>query len=400
MTVKKNNLILAAALALVVAGSIGTAAFAQERAEESVHVEAASDSIEAANYNNTRSNRSTVAARDTNVCDGVTCSDGSCVATSDMCVALEGEAAEEDDLDVLPVGDSASVAPVQDYNSARSNKPSSVNDGGGDCDDTDARCAPGVAGSVDAVCDTVDDDCDGDGLDDGQRAQDYNSSRSNKVKAAANPVDNLDDDDDGDGLPVEASSRTATEVKLFDAYLSADGSTATKALKKGDRLSTSADENDSDEQSGFAHFSDIQGEVRVDQETGKRELLSVAITAQDLRDWNNEDREAFARLQTAVSSNTPEQASLRITQQVLNNEKIEKIEVTQTEARMNYRAEMHLFGLIPIEREVEGRAQAGGTVEIDYPWYRFLSTTPDRTEIENQLRMSIEIMMTLTADPI
>jgi len=101
-----------------------------------------------------------------------------------------------------------------------------------------------------------------------------------------------------------------------------------------------------------------------------------------------------------VASNTPEQASLRIAQQVLNNERIEKIEATQTESRINYRAQMRLFGLIPVEREVKGRAQADGTVEIDYPWYRFLSTTPDREEIENQLRMSIEIMMALMADPV
>jgi hypothetical protein len=126
----------------------------------------------------------------------------------------------------------------------------------------------------------------------------------------------------------------------------------------------------------------------------------VAVAAQDVRNWSNSDREAFKRLQAAVASNTPEQASIRIAQQVLENEKIEKIEATQTEVRLNYRAEMRLFGLIPVEREVEGRAQTNGTVEIDYPWYRFLSTTPDTPDIENQLQTSIEIMMTLTADPI
>jgi pyruvate/2-oxoglutarate dehydrogenase complex dihydrolipoamide acyltransferase (E2) component len=316
-----------------------------------------------------------------------------------MCVAVEGEAVEGSTPDESPVGDSANVAPAQDYNATRSNKPTSVRDGGGDCDDTDERCTPGDAGPADAVCDTIDDDCDGDSIDDGQRAQDYNSSRSNKPNTAANPVDHLDDDDD-DGLSTELNARAAASGQLFGAYLSADGSAGTDALKKGDRLSTSADENDSDEQPEFNRFSDIQGNVQVDQETGKRELSSVAVAAQDLRDWNNEDREAFSRLQAAVASNTPEHASLRITQQVLNNDKIEKLEVTQTEARINYRAEMRLFGFIPVEREVEGRAQADGTVEIDYPWYRFLSTTPDRAEIENQLQTSIEIMMTLTADPI
>ena len=434
---KKYNFILTASLALVLTASVGTIAFAQERAEETTSVEATSDSVEEANYNNTRSNRSAIAAPDTNVCDGVTCADGSCAATSDMCVAVEGEVAEGDTLDRSQAGDSA-VAPVQDYNAARSNKPTAVN-GGGDCDDSDERCTPGSVGPADVVCDTVDDDCDGDSLSDGQQAQDYNATRSNKPGSVSGGDDDCDDaqreitpgecpeestavapaqdynssrsnkpntsiddddDDDGDGLPTEASARATAQGQLFGAYASADATTGTKALKKGDRLSTADPENTSDEKPDFARFSDIKGEVRVDEETGTRELSSVAVAAQDLRNWNSDDREAFSRLQAAVASNTPEQASLRIAQQVLNNERIEKIEATQTEARVNYRAEMRLFGLIPVEREVEGRAQADGTVEIDYPWYRFLSTTPDREEIENQLRMSIKIMMTLTADPI
>jgi len=412
MVLKKSNCIVTTSFALVLIASVGTVAFAQERAEEN-----------------------------TNVCDGVTCPDGSCAATSDMCVAVEGEGAEGNTPDRSQEGDSA-IAPGQDYNATRSNKPTSVNGSGGDCDDGDERCTPGESGQSDAVCDALDDDCDGDSLSDGQQAQDYNSvrsdkpgsvsgggdcddaereitpgecggsaaneaavapaqdynsSRSNKPNTAANPVDGLDDDDDGDGLPTEASARAAAQGQLFGAYVSADAPTGTKALKKGDRLSTTESENTSDSKTDFARFSDITGEVRINEETGRRELSSVAVAAQDLRDWNSDDREAFNRLQTVVASNTPEQASLRIAQQVLNNERIEKIEATQTESRISYRAQIRLFGLIPVEREVQGRAQADGAVEIDYPWYRFLSTTPDREEIENQLRMSIEIMM---ADPV
>ena len=404
---KKYNFILTASLALVLTASVGTIAFAQERAEVN-----------------------------TNVCDGVTCSDGSCVATSDMCVATEGEGAEGSTPDGSQEGDSA-IAPGQDYNAARSNKPTSVSGSGGDCDDGDERCTPGESRQSDAVCDALDDDCDGDSLSDGQQAQDYNSVRSNKPGSVSGgdddcddaqreitpgecpkeptavapaqdynssrsnkPNTSIDDDSDGDGLPTEASARATVQGQLFGAYVSADATAGTKALKKGDRLSTAESENASDGKPEFNRFSDIKGEVRVDEETGKRELSSVAVAAQDLRNWNNDDREGFTRLQAAVASNTPEQASLRIAQQVLDNERIEKIEATQTESRINYKAQMRLFGLIPIEREVEGRAQAKGAVEIDYPWYRFLSTTPDREEIENQLRMSIEIMMTLTADPI
>jgi hypothetical protein len=42
------------------------------------------------NYNNTRSNRSTVAAPiDNNICDGATCPDGSCAPTTDQCAMTE-----------------------------------------------------------------------------------------------------------------------------------------------------------------------------------------------------------------------------------------------------------------------------------------------------------------------
>ncbi|WP_198597365.1 hypothetical protein, partial [Gracilimonas amylolytica] len=57
------------------------------------------------------------------------------------------------------LSDIAKVAPAQDYNSSRSNKPNTIADGVGDGDA----------------------DSDGDGIDDAiETAQDYNSSRSNK----------------------------------------------------------------------------------------------------------------------------------------------------------------------------------------------------------------------------
>ncbi|MGM0633797.1 MAG: hypothetical protein ACQETO_11585 [Pseudomonadota bacterium] len=103
-----------------------------------------------ANYNNSRSNKSTVAGPDTNVCDGVTCSDGSCAATPAECGV---------------VGQARSAA---SYNNSRSNR-STVR-------------GPG--------------DSDGDGLDDGNERANYNNSRSNKSKVRG-PGDS---DSDADGL--------------------------------------------------------------------------------------------------------------------------------------------------------------------------------------------------------
>jgi len=289
---------------------------------------------------------------------------------------------------------------------------------GGDCDDSDERCSPGVTESADVVCDGVDNDCDGEIPDDveaemsvsgeasvesdsdGQRAQNHNSSRSNRTQPAAEAEgDWRDDDSDDDGLPTAAQARAATQLQLFGAYRDEDSD----GDGLDDGMEDEEDEALEDSSGGrpaFTHFSDIRGEVQVDESTGARTLSSVAVAAQDLRDWNSEDREAFARLRAEVAANTPEQASLQITQRVLDNDRIEKIEATPTEAKVRYRSEMRLFGIIPIERTVEGRAQADGTIEVDYPWYHVLSSTPHKNELKNELQTSIEIMMTLMADPI
>jgi hypothetical protein len=139
---------------------------------------------------------------------------------------------------------------------------------------------------------------------------------------------------------------------------------------------------------------DIKGEVREDSETGERHLSHVAVAARDLRTWTPDDREAFARLRAAVVDNTPEAASLHITERMLADDRIEEIEVDDETVRVNYRARMKLFGFIPLEREVEARmGSESAEPEMTLPWWSFLATKPDREQIATTLRDTLNILV-------
>jgi hypothetical protein len=229
-----------------------------------------------------------------------------------------------------------SIAPAQDYNSSRSNKPSSIRDGGGDIDDDEDRIAP---------------------------AQDYNAARSNRPSSIRDATDDQ------------------TAPYLWQSLQLVGGVGSEDLDNDDDGVSDGEGSNSTNTARIFLKFDDIKGEVRVEEETGIIRLSQVAVAARDVRNWTEEDREAFTALRQAVASNTPEAASLRITQQLLDDDQIEEIEVNETESRVRYRASLRLFGFIPLEREVEATAQVNGEVVVNYPWYSFFATKPDTQRI-------------------
>jgi hypothetical protein len=323
----KNIPIFTTILVAAVLFSGGLAAEAQEhteRCEDGVCAEASTntDDTERTDHNTTRSNRSTAVGPDDGSGD---CDDGGRAVTTGEC----GNGADSE----------SAAAPAQDYNSSRSNRPTSVRDGGGDINDEEDPIAP---------------------------AQNYNSSRSNK------PTSVRGNSDDQTTPYLWQSFRPTNDVEPEDPDSDDDG------LSDGEESSAPGAAR-----GGFIKFGDIKGEVRVDEETGTPRLSQVAVAARDLRNWTEEDRAAFTAFRQAVASNTPEAASLRITQHMLDDDRIEEIEANETESHVRYRANLRLFGFIPVEREVEATAQAGGEVEVDYPWYSFLASKPDTAAIKN-----------------
>lgn len=258
---------------------------------------------------------------DTNICDGVTCSDGSCAATVSECT-LETNVAPVNQNTTQPNQPQPAPTPVDTPNF------DTDADGLTD-DDVDVPLATSVCDGVtcpDGSCAPTSDAC--------------SLSESTNPRLFESISDQIDSDDDG--LPDMATARAS-----------------------------------------FMKIDDIKGEVTIDESTGQRRLQSVVISASDVRAWTPDDRAAFAVLREQVASNTPEATSLMVTQQLLNDERIESISVTGEQTEVRYKSTLRLFGLIPLEREVRATMAPAGEVSIDYPWYSFLASKPDTSVIKS-----------------
>jgi|GEM_PF-895928 hypothetical protein len=308
----------------------------------------------------------------------------------------------------------------------------------------------------------LDPDSDGDGIDDGEEGgsdrANYNntrSSRSGVIDPGNGDVDGdgygdvregIDDDcnDDttcrnrevqarcgGDGVCIEAvqqanynnsRSNRATVVGSEDL---ADDSPETKALKKGDRLSTAVDSDEnicdgvtcpdgscaevvtacipgndlpassnalhvwgqkhgsgtSSTQTwgrGMAVSAAARGDGDIEGSTSARVLSTLNLDGREVRGWSPESKESLRNFRRNIAATgTPDFAASSIAEIALDNEAIEKISISDENTNVRYRANLRLLGIIPMQREVEARAGSDGEVKIDYPWYRFLSSTPD-----------------------
>ena len=248
---------------------------------------------------------------DTNVCDGVTCSDGNCAATPEQCGAVGAN-----------------------YNNSRSNR---ANIG----------------------------DLDGDGVGDVQRTQDYNSSRSNKPTRSAN------NGGDTDGVPTVPADRVrelranVPELRCGNAQRVRNEGGELYCWGQGVRAAAVGEESD-------------DGTVA----TSTRVLQYVSVRGDEVRRWSEDERVALARYREQVQDDgSPEMVTASITSLLLDNDRIKTLEVDEVEARVGYRAQLRLFGFIPMEREVIARGTDAEDVTIDYPWYSFLASKPDTDHI-------------------
>ena len=214
-------------------------------------------------------------------------------------------------------------------------------------------------------------------------AQDYNSTRSNRRKNSFfNPEDGVDSDDDGDGI-ITVHERNILEVRQggpswrCSVEAATDSEGEVYCWGQGVRAVATGDE-------------DSDGAVN----TGTRVLNYLQVRANDVRSWSAEDKEALRSFRESEGGkNTPERAAAVITEKVLDNEKIEEMEVSEKGVRMRYRAEMKLFGLFSITREVDASISENGDVDIDLPWYSFISRKPDNSNIREVLMDTMDILV-------
>ncbi len=203
-------------------------------------------------------------------------------------------------------------------------------------------------------------------------AQDYNSTRSNKRE---NEFFNPDDDaeDDESGVATVSAERLAAivndppNVRCGAMVARADEEGKLYCWGGGVRAAATGEENE-------------DGSLA----TSTRVLRHLSVRGDEVRAWSDQERAEFARFRELTQErNTPETLLADVTSLIIENDRVRELEVDETEARMTYRAQLRLFGFIPMEREVTARAAEVDAVAIDYPWYSFLARKPDTPAIEN-----------------
>ncbi len=231
----------------------------------------------------------------------------------------------------------------EDYNSPRSNR--SINesdDGNGD-------------GSIEdeVEIETKEVDKASPKLMESAPGQDYNSSRSNKPSSEV-----LDEDSDGDGIEDGTEEEVDTE---------AAGNGKVYSWGKGLSIATEkVEENDA-------------------SETAVETLKELEVNAEEVRGGNEEEKERLRKQLEEEGEETTERRVGRIAEMVINNDRLGDIKADEEKTEIKYRARMKVFGFIPVEREINASMDNKQKVEMNYPWYSFLSTRPDEDEVINTL---------------
>ena len=243
------------------------------------------DDVAGEDYNSPRSNRSiNNPADDVNLCDGVTCADGSCAPTADAC-------------------DGDDVA-GEDYNTPRSNR--------------------SIKAPED---DIVDSDSDGDGIDDAtEGAQNYNSSRSNKpssifddsrerpeIMAGPNGFTRLD----GSSLTDNVATTSAADAATNAASAQADGRVHCWGRAKDENGKVYAWGQ------GICVALDASAEQSA---TATARIAALQVTGDEVRTWSEEERSAWQEYRKKRGTTSPaEQLAEQMIMETQADERIKEI---------------------------------------------------------------------------
>jgi hypothetical protein len=335
------------------------------------------------------------AVSDVNVCDGVACPDGSCAATVEECrVVVESVVPimmpvleTPDYLDPDDDGDGVPTVMERERERATPTPPERAPDR--EVRQVNAREEVDIVGLGDEKA-IEPDDCDDDDScihpDRAVQAQDYNSSRSNKRGG------DWWHDADGDGWP-EATFRAGAFLKIDDVAGESTASVDTDTDSSVWCWGRAEDENGRVYSWGRGLC--VATEATVNAEGVARDrIAALQVRGDEVRAWNEEERSAWREYQASHGDDIPE---MRLTNHVVErmqeNERIREIRTNEEEVEMRYRAEMRLFGVVPIHRDIATRVATDGSVEISYPWYSFIATKPDRASIRSILLDTMDILV-------
>lgn len=223
--------------------------------------------------------------------------------------------------------------PGEDYNSSRSNKPSTEADLEGESE--------------------VD--------------EDYNTPRSNRSQA--------DDDSDGDGIDDGEDDEPGENMRLMQRATNEDG----KVYSWGSGLNVA-----------YRNVEENEG-----SETALQTLSRLRVNGEEVRGWSDEEKQSLRSfVNENENSNSSDVRAAKIAQMSMENEKIGSIDLDEERAEVSYRSRMKLFGFIPVERDVRATMSNQGEVEVNYPWYSFLTSRPD----DENMRETLSAIFSLNAE--
>jgi hypothetical protein len=326
------------------------------------------------------SNNEVVMADDTNVCDGVTCEDGSCAATADECIQGVG---------LMP---EASVC----------------QSGADDCDDSDPDVRPNANDcGIDDDCDGMTDedilvpinDCDDNGSCPRPDVDTRVETASQSVTIPEKAPDSMDPDDDADLLP------TVIENSAMNTLTWREGE-----MESIDALSELA--NDDSSVVCWGRGEDAAGKVYnwgdglcLNPAEESQINTSISLDGIAIRRWNDSEQEAWQEFTGSIeNTSVVERLSIKTISAIQDDDRIMEMQVSGGDdpeetvsldfkpVIVRYQAQMNLFGFIPMEREVQASIDNEGSVTIDYPWYSFLASKPATEKIITLLVSTRDIL--------
>jgi hypothetical protein len=239
---------------------------------------------------------------------------------------------------------------AQNYNASRSNRPTTVRD---EAEDDDVQ------------------------VDDTDRAQDYNASRSNKPTTVRDEAE--DDDTDDVERANYNNTRSNRATVRSDAIADIDKTSPRIRQIRGidkatpllyERIRTSGSlcpVNDCD---------DINEEQRPDA-TQRRQALRIEVSGDEVRAASDEAKvEVRRRLQEIDAGNNANDFGIRVAMAAIDNEAITDIVTDDEQTTVRFRTPARIFGIFPAQLSARVEATTEGE-RVRYPWYAFLASKED-----------------------
>ncbi len=353
----------------------------------------------------------TTSDQEANVCDGVTCPDGSCAATPEECPVMEGEVSRYVDTErsrdmeePISADESASIVPIRAEIEPAS-EPDYLDiddDGDGIPTRIEADRATPYTGEEMTERERVqqsmptdvvrqDDDEVGNGDEVIEKAKNYNSTRSNRRK-------NVFDDADLDKVPDVARTRAG-----FIKFDGVDGeSRAAHTLDDGGSLwCWGRAEGALGTEYRWGRGLCIALAATEDADDAAKDRISALLVQGDeVRGWSEEEREAWRayRAERAEEDDLHEQLMEHIIERVQENERIQEMRADDASVAMEYRTTLRLFGFIPLQRTVTARMDVeSAEPKLSLPWYSFLTTKPEKETIRTLVLDTMDILVRVPA---